>query len=47
MTHLSAYDDDAERFEKICEEKDITEPELISALLDIVESDEVDLDDWI
>ena len=47
MQRIGCYDEDADEIEQICEEKDITEPELIAALLEIARSEEVNLDDWI
>ena len=47
MTKIAVYDDDAKRISKICEEYDIPEFELVMALLDIVESDEIKLSEWI
>ena len=47
MQRLSCYDEDAAEIEQICEEKDITEPELISGLLDAIRSGELDIDDWV
>ena len=47
MQRIGAYDEDAEEIDRICEEKDITEPELIAAMLEIINSGEIDLDDWV
>lgn len=47
MTNISCYDDDADVIEEICEEKDITEAELIAGLLEAVAEGEINVDDWV
>lgn len=34
MDSISCYDDDARLIEKVCEDNDLTEPEVIEVLLD-------------
>ena len=47
MQSISVYDIEANKIEKICDRYDLTEPELIEKLIEIIESDEVNLEDWI
>lgn len=41
MKHISVYDDTSDLIEAICEELDLTEPELIDILLDETSNDEI------
>ena len=47
MQSISCYDIEAKKIEDLCDRYDITEPELMEKLIEIIESDEVNLDDWI
>jgi len=47
MQSISVYDIEANKIEKLCDRYDLTEPELIEKLIEIIESDEVNLEDWI
>lgn len=47
MQSVSVYDIEAKKIEDLCDRYDITEPELIEKLIEIVESDEINLEDWI
>lgn len=43
MKKIEIYTDDAERIEKICEEHDMSEYELIQIMLDAVENGDIDI----
>ena len=43
MKKIEVYTDDAERIEKLCEEHDMSEYELIQILLDAVENGDIDI----
>ena len=45
MKSISVYDEDDVRIDEICDKKDIPACELISALLDAIESGEINVDD--
>lgn len=47
MTYIGVYDLEAKEIEKLCDEYGTTEPELIEALLDAVESGEIKISDWL
>lgn len=42
MTRISVYDTDSKRIDRICDEHDITEAELIEVLLDCFTDEELD-----
>ena len=46
MQRISVYDIEAEQIEKICEERNTTEAELIEALLSAVEDGTINLEDY-
>lgn len=43
MKKIEAYTEDAERIDKLCEEHNISEAELIQILLDAVENGDIDI----
>ena len=43
MQKIEVYTEDSERIEKLCEEYDITEANLIQILLDAVENGDIDI----
>ena len=43
MKRIEVYTDDAERIEKLCEEHDMSEYELIQILLDAVEDGDIEI----
>lgn len=48
MRSISVYDTDADKIEKICEDKDITSMELIQVFLEILDYyEDLDLDQWL
>lgn len=47
MSNVSVYDVEYKRINDICEEYDITQPELIEILLDAVEDGDIKLEDWL
>lgn len=47
MKSISVYDTDADRIDKICEEKYVSPAELIQTLLDMLDDDDIDLDEWL
>lgn len=47
MERIMVYDIEAKEIEKICADKDITEAELIEALISAVTAGDIDIDDYI
>ena len=47
MKSISCYDIEEQRIEELCEEYDISEPELIEALISAVDDGTVDLSQYI
>ena len=47
MTRISVYDVEAEIIDKICEEHDITSADLVQALLEALDDNAFDLEDYI
>ena len=43
MTYISTYDDTDKAIQLICEELDLTEPELVDMLLDIAYNNDIDI----
>lgn len=43
MKRIEVYTEDAERIEKLCEEHDTTEANIIQILLDAVENGDIDI----
>jgi len=43
MMKIEVYTEDAERIEKLCEEYDMTEANIIQILLDAVENGDIDI----
>ena len=43
MTRIEVYSEDAERIEKLCEEYDMSEYQLIQILLDAAENGDIDI----
>jgi len=46
MKKIEVYTDDAERIEKICEEHNMSEYELIQVFLDAAENGDIDIDSY-
>lgn len=47
MQNINIYDVDAEDIEKVCQEKDITVPELIEALMTALNNDDINIDNYL
>lgn len=47
MKAINIYDIEAERIETLCEKHDISEAELMQAILDALDNNEIDLDEYI
>ena len=43
MTYISTYDDTDSVVQKLCEELDVTEPELVDMLIDIAYNNDTDI----
>lgn len=47
MTRLSAYDDEAKKVEDLAEQNDTTECEVIRALFDALEDNDINVEDYL
>jgi len=47
MVHVSCYDIEEQRIQELCDEYDITEPELIEALIAAVDDGTINLADYV
>lgn len=47
MTNISAYDEEAKRVEDIAEKNDTTECEVIRALFDVLEDNDINIEDYL
>ena len=47
MTKITVYDVEANKIEEICEDYDTTEAEVIEALIEAIEYNDIDLGDWL
>ena len=47
MTSITVYDTEADKIEKICKDYDTTEAEVIEALIEAIEYENIDLGDWL
>ena len=47
MTNITVYDVEANKIEDICKEYDTTEAEVIEALIEAIEYENIDLGDWL
>lgn len=47
MTKINVYDVEAERIEKICNELDATEAQVIEALFNILDYSNEDIEEWV
>lgn len=47
MKNINVYDIEAEKLDKICEEHDTSEAEIIEALFDIIDDLKIDLSEYL
>jgi hypothetical protein len=47
MTKVTIYDTEAKRIEKIAEDIGVTEAEVVEAIFDIIDNNEIDIKDYL